>query len=53
MITTILFDIDGTLLPMDQDIFIKAYMGGFAKKMVPHGYDPDLRLRRLSFKYPG
>ena len=47
MITTILFDLDGTLLPMDQDIFIKAYMGGFAKKMVPHGYDPDLLVKSI------
>ena len=27
-ITTVLFDLDGTLLPMDQDDFIKAYSGG-------------------------
>ena len=40
MITTILFDLDGTLLPMDQDVFIQAYMGGLAAKMTPYGYDP-------------
>ena len=39
MITTILFDLDGTLLPMDQDIFLKAYLGGLAKKGAAHGYD--------------
>lgn len=38
-ITTVLFDLDGTLLPMDQDTFIKAYFGGLAQKMIPHGYD--------------
>lgn len=27
-VTTVLFDLDGTLLPMDQEIFIKAYLGG-------------------------
>lgn len=37
---TVLFDLDGTLLPMDQDVFVQAYMGGMAKKMAPHGYDP-------------
>ena len=37
---TVLFDLDGTLLPMDQDIFVRAYMGGLAKKMAPLGYDP-------------
>ena len=40
-ITTILFDLDGTLLPMDQDVFIGAYFGGLAKKLVPHGYDKE------------
>ena len=40
-ITTILFDLDGTLLPMDQDIFVKAYFGGLAKKLAPHGYKPE------------
>ncbi len=41
MITTILFDLDGTLLPMDQELFLKAYMGGLAAKLAPHGYEPD------------
>lgn len=40
-ITTVLFDLDGTLLPMDQEVFVKAYFGGLAKKLAPHGYDPD------------
>ena len=39
MITTILFDLDGTLLPMDQDIFLKAYLGGLARKGAAHGSD--------------
>ena len=38
---TVLFDLDGTLLPMNQDDFIKAYFGGLATKMVPYGYDPQ------------
>lgn len=42
MITTIFFDLDGTLLPMDQDKFIQSYLGHMAKKMAPHGYDPKL-----------
>lgn len=42
MITTILFDLDGTLLPMDQDRFVKAYLGRMAQKLAPHGYDPHL-----------
>ncbi len=41
MIKAVLFDLDGTLLSMDQDLFLKAYFGGLVKSMVPHGYDPD------------
>lgn len=41
MIECVLFDLDGTLLPMDQDVFVKAYFSGLAKKLAPHGYtDP-------------
>lgn len=36
----ILFDLDGTLLPMDQDQFIRAYMGALSAYMVPHGFEP-------------
>ena len=46
-IKTILFDLDGTLLPMDQDVFVKAYMKGLAAYMVPYGYDPQLLLEGL------
>ena len=40
-ITTVLFDLDGTLLPMDQNAFIKAYFGGLAQRLAPHGYEPQ------------
>ncbi len=40
-ITTVLFDLDGTLLPMDQNTFIKAYFGGLARRLAPHGYEPQ------------
>ena len=39
-ITTVLFDLDGTLLPMDQEVFTKDYFGRLAKKLAPYGYDP-------------
>lgn len=39
-ITTVLFDLDGTLLPMDQDVFVKDYFTRIAGKVAPHGYDP-------------
>lgn len=41
MIKTVLFDLDGTLLPMDQDLFVKAYFKALADKLAPHGYDPQ------------
>ena len=40
-ITTVLFDLDGTLLPMDQDTFIGAYSGGLAKAVSQHGFDKE------------
>lgn len=36
---TILFDLDGTLLPMDQNLFIKQYMGELAQRFTPPGFD--------------
>lgn len=40
-ITTVLFDLDGTLLPMDQEVFVKAYFGRLAQKLAPRGYEPE------------
>ena len=37
----VLFDLDGTLLPMDQEVFVKAYLKGLAAKMAPYGFDPQ------------
>lgn len=39
-IITILFDLDGTLLPMDQDEFTKGYFKLLATKLAPYGYEP-------------
>ncbi len=41
MIKVIMFDLDGTLLPMDQEVFVKAYFKGLAKKLMPYGYEPQ------------
>ena len=37
-ITTVLFDLDGTLLPMDTDEFTNAYFAELAKKAALYGY---------------
>lgn len=39
-ITTVLFDLDGTLLPMDQDVFTKTYFKLLAARLAPLGYEP-------------
>lgn len=46
-IKTILFDLDGTLLPMDQDIFVKDYFGRLAKKLAPIGYEPEKLIKAV------
>lgn len=37
---TVLFDLDGTLLPMEQDAFVQRYMGLLGKRAAAHGYEP-------------
>lgn len=39
-LTTVLFDLDGTLLPMDQETFVKEYFGRISAKLAPQGYEP-------------
>ena len=41
MVKAVLFDLDGTLLPLDQDEFVKGYFRLLAKKLAPYGYEPD------------
>lgn len=41
MITTVLFDLDGTLLPMDNDLFTKYYFKLLCKRLIPYGYEPQ------------
>lgn len=40
MIKNVFYDLDGTLLPMDMDVFVKTYFKALAIKMAPYGYDP-------------
>lgn len=47
MITTVFFDLDGTLFPMDQEKFVKSYLGRMAKKMAPHGYEPEMLVKSV------
>ena len=47
MIKAILFDLDGTLLPMEQEGFVKDYMGRIAAFLAPHGYAPQLLIKAI------
>ena len=38
----ILFDLDGTLLPMDNDEFTKEYLGLLSNAVAPYGYKADV-----------
>jgi hypothetical protein len=35
-----MFDLDGTLLPMNQNEFVKIYFEGLTNKFIPKGYEP-------------
>ena len=41
MLDAILFDLDGTLLPMDNDEFTKGYLSLLARAVAPYGYAAD------------
>lgn len=47
MTKAILFDLDGTLLPMDQEVFVKDYLGRMANFLTPHGYDPQTLIKAI------
>jgi len=45
---TFLFDLDGTLLPMDStDKFLEVYLKAVAGKIIPYGYDPNVFIKAL------
>ncbi len=46
-IKAVLFDLDGTLLPMDQEQFIKSYLGRIARAMAKHGYEPEKLVKTI------
>ena len=47
MLTTVLFDLDGTLLPMDQDVFVNSYFGNLCRKMAAYGYEPERLVKNI------
>lgn len=43
----VMFDLDGTLLPMDLKVFTQSYFGKLAKKMAEFGFDPVVFLENV------
>ena len=43
----ILFDLDGTLLPMNQDKFVQYYMPGLAKRFIKAGIEPEALIKAV------
>lgn len=44
----ILFDMDGTLLPMDAGVFARTYFKLLTKKMLPHDYEPETLINGIN-----
>ena len=47
MIDTVMFDLDGTLLPMDQTEFVESYMKHLAMRFAPQGFDTHAIIKGL------
>ena len=51
MIDTIIFDLDGTLLPMDQDYFLKGYFQRIIKKFPD--FNPEIFMKAMQYGVKG
>lgn len=47
MVQAVLFDLDGTLLPMVQEEFIKGYFGALCRRFALKGYEPKRMIDTL------
>ena len=47
MIKNILFDLDGTLLPMDMEKFTRGYFKRLVLKAAPRGYEPEKLIKSV------
>ncbi len=48
-ITTVLFDLDGTLLPLEQDVFLEKYLSLVARYMAKYGFDPKQMVKGIMY----
>ena len=49
MITTVLFDLDGTLLPLEQDVFLEKYLSLIGCYMMKCGFDPKQTVKGIMY----
>lgn len=47
MLKAVFFDLDGTLLPIDETNFVKGYFSLLAKKVIPFGYEEDKLIKTI------
>lgn len=47
MITTVLTDLDGTLIPFEQEDFVKLYFSELSAKLAPLGYEPKATVKAV------
>lgn len=48
MLKALLFDLDGTLLPMDEKKFTDLYFSLICKKLQPYGYEPEKLIKTVA-----
>ena len=53
MIKAILFDLDGTLLPVDTDVFLRADFSGIGVRLGGLGYDPRRLMKAFGNSFAG
>ncbi len=46
-LTTVMFDLDGTLLPFEQEDFVKAYFSRLCRKLAPMGYEKEPTIKAV------
>lgn len=44
---TVMFDLDGTLLPLDEATFTKAYLAELGRKMATYGFEPEALIQAV------
>lgn len=49
MIKAVLFDLDGTLLPNDEELFAKLYFASLGKKMSKYGFTPESFIEGMNY----